>query len=53
VPILVDHGGYDGALIGNYETTKPLKMNRSAIAHWMVNEAESNQFIHQTPFLKP
>jgi hypothetical protein len=53
VPILVDNGGYNGNLMGDYIPTKPLKMNRSSIARWMVEEAANKQFIHQAPFLKP
>lgn len=52
VPILVDEGGISGALSGNYTPTGPIKMNRQAIAHWMVTEATERHYVHQAPMLR-
>lgn len=52
VPILVDEGGIQGELTGDYQPSGPTKMNRKAIAQWMVNEATAAQFVTEAPILK-
>lgn len=52
VPILVDTGGVEGDLIGDYKPSGPSKMNRKAIAQWMINEATAAQFVSEAPILK-
>ncbi|WP_119396316.1 NAD(P)-dependent oxidoreductase [Salinibius halmophilus] len=53
VPILVDQGGCKPPLIGDYVPTGAIKMNRSDIAHWLINAANNNLHCRESLMLKP